>query len=156
MSELLLQNGRVNREEYRKRFPLPFVVRALDPWEAEEAKLDPHRQWWIFVEPFAYVSDRFGRIEVPAGRITDFASVLEATKGILDDDDPRMLRPSAPHDELFSMQGRLPDGRVLTFHDANELIAEAMYYTGAAAFVRATVRGVLDQFGQSHWKPKGA
>lgn len=46
------------------RFPLPLQV-----------ELQADRKRWLLLKPFAYLDPEAGRIEVPAGFETDFASV---------------------------------------------------------------------------------
>lgn len=151
MNPLILSN-KITEEEYSKRFPLPFVVSALNPWEAARKSLSPDRTWWKFSSPFSYVSDRFGRIDIEAGFITDFASIPPALRSKIDDDSPEMLRASAPHDKLFSTKGVIPhSGKILTFTECNQLLTEAMYYCGASGLLRAEVFAAVELFGKSHW-----
>ena len=128
-------------------FPLPFCVTALTPLES------PTSSQWRYLSPFAYVSDKFGRIDIPAGFRTDFASIPHALHGIIDDDDPAILFPSGPHDWLFSNGGDTGNGRILTFSESNEVLTEAMFWCGASSELRAIVFQTVELFGKSHWQP---
>lgn len=151
---LVLRNG-ITQAMFLQHFPLPFVVRALTPWEARDKGLDWSRTWWEFVKPFAYVSDRFGRVDIAEGTITDFASSPSQLKSVVDDDSPTILFASAPHDKAFEAGGVLPSGREITFSEANELLTEAMYYCGSEASERAVVRLIVERFGGEHWSARG-
>ena len=125
------------QNDYRTAFPLPFQVSALDPFEAEFQDIDQSISWWRFLSPFAFVSVVWGRIEIPKGFYTDFASVPLHLQSIFQNDAPILLRPSAAHDYLFrpdrnGARGWLPDrSKQLTLREANEVLREAMKVCGA-------------------------
>lgn len=134
----------ITEELFLSRFPLPYDVRALTPWECYRQGLTLDRTWWLFQSAFTFISDNWGEIIIPKGFITDFASVPPALRSLYDDDGPILLYPSAPHDLVFKpradgSRGWLPDGRRLTLRQANELLTEAMWYCGASQRDRANV-----------------
>ncbi len=139
----MILNNHITEENFLKAFPRPYMVRALQPWEADRAGLTQDRTWWKFVQSFTFLSDKWGQITQAAGNITDFASVPQVLRNIYDDDSPIMLFPSAGHDLLFQQR---PDGtrgwlgnRQLTLHQVNEVLTEAMWYCGATATARRQV-----------------
>jgi hypothetical protein len=168
---LTLSNG-VSEESYNAHFPEPYNVKALTPWEAKELGLDPSVQQWIFLSEFKYISDKFGEILIPKDFTTDFASVPARLQSIISSCSPLILRPSAPHDwlytenglttqlydpktlELLQAQGLLYPGqtyRRLTFEQVNELLCEAMFYCGAGPAIRAAVYEAVQIGGKSTW-----
>jgi hypothetical protein len=147
VSDLILENG-ITAATFASRFPLPYIVRALSPWEAVAAGLDPV----VHEQPFIYESDKFGRIYVEAGRTTDFASVPRGLQNFLQNDSPVILLASAPHDKLFETLGeQYPGGPLLTFDQCNEVLTEAMYYLGAKEFQRAAVYKAVSLGGKTLW-----
>ena len=141
----------VTSPEFRARFPLPFVVRALTLFEVQSGKLDTSKQHWQFVEDFSYVSDKFGSITVPKGFITDFASIPRFALGIIDDDSPTILFASAPHDKLFSCP-YTDAGRKLSFSQCNEVLTEAMRWCGASWLERSIVAAAVSTGGALTWR----
>ncbi len=133
---MMLYNG-ITEAAFMRAFPRPYVVRALNLWEAERLGLKLDRTWWKFVQAFTFISDKWGPITQAEGNITDFASVPLRLRSIFDDDSPVMLYPSASHDLLFQprpdgTRGWLADGRQLSLHQVNDVMTEAMWYCGAS------------------------
>lgn len=152
MSMLGLINNGISKDMFQAHFPLPYVVRALSPWEAVACGLDPEVQQWRFEQPFIYESDKFGRIYIEADRTTDFASIPRGLQGFLQNDSPVILLASAPHDRLFETLGeRYPNGEILTFDQCNQVLTEAMYYLGATSWQRAAVYKAVSAGGKSLW-----
>lgn len=147
---MILHNG-ITEELFLSRFPDPYLVRALSPFEADKEKLDSWQDQWRFEQPFRYVSDRFGLVTVPAGMITDFASIPAAVRNIIDDDSPLILFASAPHDWLFGAKGQRAGMPPMSFHDCNLLLVEAMYYCGAPEAIRGIVFEAVQIGGRAHW-----
>ena len=141
----------ISEQQFQQRFPLPFIVRALTPWEAARKRLDPGTQHWEFAADFVYVSDKFGAVTVPKGFVTDFASIPSAAKAVIDDDAPTILFASAPHDKLFAYPYS-DSGRQLTLREVNALMAEAMYYCGSGALERLAVRTAVATGGALIWR----
>jgi hypothetical protein len=149
---ILPLKNRIDEATFQAHFPLPYVVRALSPWEAKACGLDPEIQQWRFELPFVYVSDKFGRIETEAGRTTDFASIPRGLQSWLQNDSPVILLASAPHDRLFETLGVTgPEGTILSFTHCNDVLTEAMYYLGATSFQRAAVYKAVMQGGKTLW-----
>lgn len=148
---LVLHNG-VTEQEWLKRFPSAYCVFALTPWEAHRLGLDPKIQWWQFLRDFIYVSDRYGRITIPIGFITDFGSVPRGLRSIVDDNGPTMLFGSAPHDRLFEQQGKTDSGRILTFEECNIALAEAQWWCGANTWERNAVMTAVTAGGWGAWR----
>lgn len=151
---LVLHNG-ITEEEFLKRFPSAYCVFALTPWEADRLGLNPDVVWWQFLRDFVYNSDKFGRVTMKRGVITDFGSIPPGLRGIMDDNSVTMLFGSAPHDKTFSDQGKIDSGRVLTFTECNELLREAQYYCGAGAVERWAVFRALQFGGGFAWRKAG-
>lgn len=72
-----------------------------------------------------------GPITAPVGTLTDFASIPDSAHWYLDKDDPSIALACIIHDHLYKNAGRLPDGRVLTRKQADELLRAGMIACGA-------------------------
>lgn len=147
---LVLHNG-ITEDAWLTRFPNPYCVFALTPWEAHRLDLDPGKTWWQFLEDFAYVSDRFGKITIPKGFLTDTASIPTQLRSFIDNDSPEMLFPSAPHDRLFFSRGKMDNGKVLTFSECNQLMTEAMWWMGAGRRTIGKVYTAIQLGGKKYW-----
>jgi Protein of unknown function (DUF1353) len=66
-------------------FPLPYKVQAVTIYEAKRHGWPTDRSYWQFLDPFRYVSDKWGPINIPAGFYTDFASVPPSIHSIFAD-----------------------------------------------------------------------
>src|SRR5947209_7585257 len=84
----------VSEADFRKHFPLPFKVRALNVFEALKLGYSTSITFLEYLEPFEFVSDKWGSIVIPTGFLTDFASVPSQLHSIYDDDSPILLYPS--------------------------------------------------------------
>ncbi len=127
------------------------ALRALWPWEPEQRAAKA--QLWLTLEPLAYRSLQYGEIAVPAGFISDLASIPGAAKWYLDDDDPRILAAAIVHDYLYKNLGALPGGQVLTRQQADDILREAMLALGARPTQAALVYRMVRLFGGTHWQP---
>lgn len=126
-------------------------LRALWPWEAEQRA--SKAQLWVTLSTLTYRSLNCGEISVPAGFVSDLASIPGAAKWYLDDDDPRILAAAIVHDYVYKNLGALPGGQVLTRQQADEILREAMLALGARATQAALVHRLVRLFGGSHWQP---
>ncbi len=129
-------------------FLSPLVTRALMPGDQPVGEA----QQWIVDHDFGYRSELFGDIIVPAGYVTDYASIPPLFKNYMDDDDPGILYPSVIHDWLYTHAGQLPDGRAYSRELADSVLREAMAVAGARVDQRVVVFRVVRLFGGSHWK----
>ena len=148
-TELILHNN-ISEADFLARFPDPYCVKALIPWEAHRAGLNHKIQQWRFTSNFRYYSDRFGWITIPAGTVTDFASIPRFARSIIDDDSPTILFGSAPHDRLFAVPFT-DSGRELTLREVNQVLLEAMWYCGAGRAERAAVFAAVQSGGAVIW-----
>lgn len=132
-------------------FPLPLVLRALAAEEVRNAESD--RALYQLREEFRYVSDTFGEIVVPAGFVTDFASIPRAALWYVDDDDPCILFGSVIHDYLYTRHGDLGLGTrvIFTREQADQVLREAMLVCGARKAQAAVVYAAVRLGGGSHW-----
>ena len=134
-------------------FPDKLILRALAPDEIQA--LGGSVALYEVREPFSYDSALLGLISVPAGLITDFASIPRAAQWYMKDDDPGILFPSVIHDFLYSMQGVLPmTGKAYTREQADGVLREAMGVCGARGDQIAAVYRAVRWFGGSHWDDK--
>lgn len=134
------------------RFLGKLTVTALFPAQLKDRKSD--RQIYRLEADFAYQSERFGIIVVPAGTETDFASIPRAVWNIVDPEDPIMLMPSVPHDWGYQ-NGGLLQSQTMTRQHLDELLVEMMVTQGAGPIIRKLVYGCVRTFGGSHWtEPK--
>ena len=109
------------------------------------------RQQYILTAPFVYESEILGRIEVPPGFKTDFASIPRIAWRYIDPEDPAILYPSVVHDFLYS-QPTANEVRPWTREQADQVLREAMVLAGARIDQRAIVYRMVRLFGGSHWK----
>ncbi len=112
------------------------------------------RQVYTLDDDFEYQSEILGRILVPAGFCTDFASIPRPVFSYIDPEDPGILYPSVVHDRLYSLEGKLPDGRTYTREQADSVLKEAMELAGARWDQRQVVYRAVRLFGGSHWNSK--
>lgn len=143
-----------DRVAFFKHFPSVFDVTALDPWMVRAMRLPEDETFWSINETFGYLSDKFGMIESPKGAITNLASVPKKARGFLDNDGPKIMFGSIPHDRLCTANGKgergwIDDRRRLSFKSTNEVLTEAMFYLGASAALRAIVFEAVT-FGNQH------
>lgn len=131
------------------RFDSTLSLLALPP--AQLAAMRSGKQLFTLLEPLAYVSPTFGAIVVPAGTVSDFASVPGIVKGYLDDDAPAILYASIVHDYLYGVGGALPDGRTFTRQQADAILREAMIASGARTTQAALVYAAVRAFGWRNW-----
>lgn len=96
-------------------------------WEEETST-----QHATLLAPSAYESVEFGRIDVPAGFETDFASVPFAARWYVDSTDPDILFPAIVHDWLYQNRGQI-EGRTLSREQSDGVLREAMQAIGAPA-----------------------
>lgn len=132
---------------FRKQWPFPLVLQHLDPFEVRARGLSERKSWYR-CGIFEFVSESFGSVLMPEGRISDLASIprgVELIDAMLDADSPIMGPASQPHDHVFSpilVEGRITRGwidppsaarpRRLSLKDSNLLLLEAMRSRGAS------------------------
>jgi len=132
-------------------FPADLVIRAIPP--ARLQSLESGRQLYEVREAFRYASPAFGEIEVPAGFVTDFASIPRAVWSYLSPEDPVILYPSVIHDFLYTKPpGGGAFGRAISRADADAVLREAMLASGARSTQAWVVFRSVRLFGGSHWK----
>jgi len=101
--------------------------------------------YWL-TAPLVYQSEILGRIEVPVGFQTDFASIPRIAWRYIDPEDPCIAYPSVIHDHLYSTQA-------CSRETADQVLREAMQVAGARIDQRAVVYRMVRLFGGSYWKP---
>lgn len=133
-------------------FPAPLKLRAYHPEELKAVESD--RQLYALLEDFRYVSDVFGEIVVPAGFVTDFASIPAGALWYVDDDSPAILFGSVVHDYLYTRCGDLGLGSRVSFNrqQADAVLREAMLACGARPAQALVVYLAVRAGGGSHWK----
>jgi hypothetical protein len=141
----------VPETEFKKRFPLPYQVQAISIYEAQGHGWPTDRSYWRFLQPFQYVSLKWGAIDIPKDFVTDFASVPPKLHSVIDDDSPIILLPSAPHDFLFTKRsdkngtrGWVSDTKQLTLTEVNHILTEAMSLCGADMLTRNVVFAAVE------------
>lgn len=65
-------------------------------------RADPRPDLWVVAEPLVWQDERYGRLEVPVGFVTDLASTPFHI-----DDNGSSRRPAAMHDALYKLMRRL-------------------------------------------------
>lgn len=114
----------------RKCFPENPVVEELGPDDIAKLQL-PDTYWCRFIQPFKVWSPLTGDIEVPAGFMSDGASVPDALWNLISDTAPYILFAGYGHDFIFSLNGILPSGIVLDRGQCNQCIGYWMGVLGA-------------------------
>ena len=133
------------------QFTSQLFLRSLSPDEVRAAKSSV--QLYEVTQLFSSQSDKLGKtITVPAGLITDFASIPRAAWELLDPEDPIIAWPSVIHDYLYTCKGKLPDGTRYIREKADAVLREAMEVCGAASLIRESVYQAVRAFGGDHWK----
>lgn len=111
----------MNTELYRQCFPKDPVVRELGPVEIAQRGL-PDTYWCEFQEDFTVWSPLTDTVVVPKGFLSDGASVPDFLWNVISDTAPYILFAGYGHDFIFSVQGILPNGKVLTLEECNTCI----------------------------------
>ena len=133
------------------RFVSQLFLRSFSPDEVKAAGRDV--QLYEVTAPFIYASEKLARaVIVPAGFVTDFASIPRPVWNLLDPEDPKIGWPSIVHDYLYQCAGTLPDGFTYTREQTDAVFREAMEVCGAGSIIRNAVYQAVQQFGGSHWK----
>eukprot|EP01034_Spumella_vulgaris_P007180 gene7180-biopygen6304 len=126
------------------------VLAALTPQELRLC--NSPRQLYELREPFTLRSPDHGEITVPAGFVSDFASVPRAALWYVDDDDPAILYGSIIHDYIYSQLGHLAEDRILTRAQADALLRQTMLACGARPAQAWVVYQAVRLGGAAHWK----
>jgi len=110
---------------------------------------DNNNETYTLLAPFRYGPSAIARhiIDVPAGFITDFASVPKIVWNILPPDGP-YGRAAVVHDYLYSTKGL---GGELTRAQCDGILLEAMKALAVGGLVQAVIYRAVRLFGQSHW-----
>src|SRR5215212_3540684 len=53
--------------DFFKHFPKPYRVRAITIYDAMKNGWPTDRSYWEFIDPFQYVSPKWGAIDIPNG-----------------------------------------------------------------------------------------
>lgn len=122
---------------------------SLSP--AELTQRGSKAQLYRLLTDFPYQSDLLGKIVVPAGLVTDFASIPRIAWSIIDPEDPAIGWPSVVHDYLYGVGGDLPGSAKFTRRQADLVLVEAMAVCGAGRFIRWAVFQAVERFGASHF-----
>lgn len=97
------------------------------------------------------------RFRIPAGFVTDLASIPDAAGFFMTNNDPRILRAALPHDWLYQYRGSPPEsGALFSRADADMILREGMAVCGAGWFARWTVWFHVRLYGAFAWKPANA
>lgn len=134
------------------RFLTKLRTESLSPDELKMLKSD--RQLYRLTDDFVVESTYLGRtFAVPAGFVTDLASIPRFAYRVIAPDDPCIEYPSVPHDCLYKMMGNL-NGMTYERSDADHVLEELMELAGASWFIRKAVFSAVRIGGGSHWNPK--
>lgn len=102
-------------------------------------------QLYVFLSDWEYHSPKFGSGVVPAGFVTDFASIPAFFRRYMDDDDPGILYPSLRHDHRYTT-------KTIPREHADEEMAEGMKACGARWDQIIAAHRAVRMFGGSRWK----
>ncbi len=125
------------------------VLEALTP--AEVRAQGSRAQLYALREPFAVVLPDGVQIVVPAGFVSDFASVPAAAHWYLDDEAPEILFAAIVHDWLYAVQGFL-DVHQFTREECDEIFRRLMLACGARPAQAWVAHRAVRLFGRAHWQ----
>jgi hypothetical protein len=128
----------------------PLDLRAFTPADVRARKSDV--QLYRLLADIACVVPGIGTITVPAGFVTDFASIPRIAWTWLSPEDPVVLFPSIIHDYLYDIAGEVSPDRVLTRAECDEVLRAAMLTCNARSSQAWVVYQVVRLCGGSHWK----
>lgn len=112
----------------------------------ELALLGSKVQLFELTQELLYWSDMLKSTHVvPAGFVTDFASIPRFFWRVLNPDDPRICWPSVIHDHACAT-------REISRLHADRLLREAMAVCGAGKFIRNAVYFALRCYSPFRWK----
>lgn len=107
-------------------------------------------RWYEIVEPFGYKSTLLGiLIKVPAGFLTDLASVPRVAQNAIQKDEGN-LEAAVIHDYLYSRLCQIPATR----EDADRCFLEAMTVAGVGPVKRGLMFHAVRWFGWRSWKKR--
>lgn len=130
------------------------LVRSLLREEIVRRSL-PLRWWGEFQNALQCCSPVTGNFAIPAGFLTDAATVPRLVWGILSPTDPDILYPSFAHDYLYAVNGVL-EGRVLSRKDCDVVLRELMLALGAAPWKARLVYLAVRAGGARAWADAGS
>ncbi len=133
---------------------VPYFVGFLDTraWRPEELrKAGISRTKYTLRASLTFVSAVHGPITAPEGMDTDLASIPRFAFAYIAPDDPAIEYASVIHDYLYSVCGKLPNGKILTREGCDEVLREAMKASGARWDQCALVYRAVRLGGGSHW-----
>lgn len=108
------------------------------------------KRWYQLVEPFGFESWFLGvLIRVPAGFLTDLASVPRAAQLLIQKDEGN-IEAAVVHDYLYSRECSLPVSR----RDADQVFLEAMTAAGVGKVKRGLMFHAVRWFGGRTWKKR--
>lgn len=129
------------------------LVRSLLREEIVRRSL-PLRWWGEFQSALQCCSPVTGHFAIPAGFLTDAATVPRLVWGILSPTDPDILYPSFAHDYLYAVNGAL-EGRSLTRKDCDVALYELMVAAGSPRWKARLVYAAVRAGGGGAWADAG-
>lgn len=135
--------------EINPGFQGSVIIRDLP--RAELAKRGLPNVWFGEVQrDLVCVSSIGGTITIPAGMLTDGASIPRLLWNLLSDTDPDILYPSYVHDYMYLLKGKMP-GIHLTRDQADNILREQMKIIGAPTWKADAVYRAVHLFGPHAW-----
>jgi hypothetical protein len=114
-------------------------VHPLTPEELIKEFGSRRKQYYRTFAPITFRSARFMvEIAVPAGFLTDLASVPAYLRSIVDNDDPGVLLPAIVHDYVCRCEGRVAGGP-FSRREADDMMLEGMEVCGLPTTKRRLV-----------------
>jgi hypothetical protein len=130
-------------------FSTDAVLRILQKKELIDRRLPD--VWWAEFRTDVHVhSEIAGDFVVPAGFLTDGASIPRFFWRLLAPNDPEIHYPSFAHDLLYSLDGALPE-ITLTRQQSDGVIREQMLEVGAPKWKADAVYYALRLGGSNSW-----
>lgn len=109
-------------------------------------------KWWSeFQQDLPVYTVAAAGFVIPAGFMTDGASVPRPVWAVLASSDPDILYPAFAHDYLYAVWGKIPNGLTLTRQQCDETLRELMLAIGAPAWKAALVYAAVRAGGSSAW-----
>lgn len=112
------------------------------------------RTLWVLCWPLSYEVGALGSgvvITVPRGYETDLASIPQFAWSLGFSPSGPWAKAAVVHDYLYTLGGRLPDGRAYSRAAADKVLDEAMAVLGVPAWRRAVIWAAVRLGGALGW-----
>lgn len=109
---------------------------------------------WVLTSALIYVAGELGSgdvIQVPAGYTTDLASIPQFAWSLGFSPAGPWAKAAVVHDYLYTLTGKLPDGRIYKRAQADKILDQAMASLGVPAWRRSIIWAAVRLGGKGGW-----